>query len=347
MKDEQAPQTPQNSERVTVLGGGSFGLAMASILGKKKYPVKILVRTQDAMDSINIHHRSSTYLKDVTLPDSVTATCDKEEALKDATLIIHAVPVQYSRKFLKEMAPYVPKDCPVICTSKGIETGTLCLMQDILREELGDSRDYAFLSGPSFAREIAVGLATAVVVASQSDTLTNRAAEIFGCENFRVFTSKDVIGVEIGGAVKNVIAIAAGMCEGLGLGTNAVAGLVTRGCLEMQTLARAVGASPSTLMGLSGVGDTFGTCFGPLSRNRNLGIRLGQGEKLEDILSSSTEVAEGYATALSLVEFLLTKMPRSFRMDLKFPILFGVAEVLKGERSPREGMKDLMLMPIR
>ena len=190
MKDEQAPQTPQSSERVTVLGGGSFGLAMASILGKKKYPVKILVRTQDAMDSINIHHRSSTYLKDVTLPDSVTATCDKEEALKDATLIIHAVPVQYSRKFLKEMAPYVPKDCPVICTSKGIETGTLCLMQDILREELGDSRDYAFLSGPSFAREIAVGLATAVVVASQSDTLTNRAAEIFGCENFRVFTSK-------------------------------------------------------------------------------------------------------------------------------------------------------------
>eukprot|EP00960_Hanusia_phi_P074665 768284-Hanusia_phi.AAC.4 len=250
MKDE----SPQSSERVTVLGGGSFGLAMASILGKKNYPVKILVRSQEAMDSININHRSSTYLKDVTLPDSVTATCDKEEALKDATLIIHAVPVQYSRKFLREMAPYVPNDCAVICTSKGIETGTLCLMQDILREELGDNREYAFLSGPSFAREIAVGLATAVVVASQSDALTYRAAEIFGCENFRVFTSKvaslcimaglafdslchqDVIGVEIGGAVKNVIAIAAGMCEGLGLGTNAVAGLVTRGCLEMQTL---------------------------------------------------------------------------------------------------------------
>ncbi len=150
----------------------------------------------------------------------------------------------------------------------------------------------------------------------------------------------------MGGAVKNVIAIAAGMCEGLGLGTNAMAALVTRGCLEMQLIALSMGGRPSTLSGLSGVGDTFGTCFGPLSRNRKTGVRLGKGETLKDILASSTEVAEGVDTATSLVE-LIKKNNRSYRRDLKFPIIFGVAEILKGERTPREGLLDLMNLPLR
>jgi len=220
-------------------------------------------------------------------------------------------------------------------------------MKDILYQELGAHRELAFLSGPSFAREIATGLATAVVIASNHEKLAKEVAELFSGPTFRVFTSRDVIGVEIGGAVKNVVAIAAGMCEGLGLGTNSMAGLVTRGCLEMNTLARAMGAKPSTLMGLSGVGDTFGTCFGPLSRNRQLGFRLGRGEKLEDILSSSAEIAEGYATSLSLVDFIDQKLTRSFRKDLKFPILYGVAAILKGLRTPREGLMDLMQLPLR
>ena len=333
--------------RVTVMGGGSFGLAMAAVIGGKGFPVKVLMRNQEQADYLNANHMSDTYIKGVELPTTIIATTNVEDALADCTYAIHAVPVQYSRKYLRGIRSVLPESTPIICTSKGIETGTLSLMQDILKEEMGEAREYAFLSGPSFAREIATGLATAVVVASESDRFSNQVAELFGCETFRVFTSRDVVGVEIGGAVKNVIAIAAGMAEGLGLGTNAMAGLVTRGCLEMQTLARSLGASPNTLMGLSGVGDTFGTCFGPLSRNRNLGIRLGQGEALEDILKSSTEVAEGYATAFSLIEFLQTKLPRSFRMDLKFPILFGVAQVLRGERSPRDGMQELMLMPIR
>ena len=277
--------------RVAVLGGGSFGLAMASVLGGKGFPVQMLMRKQTAVDYFNKHHMSESYIKGVKLPLSVRATTSVEEALSDATYVIHAVPVQYSRQYLRDIRSVLPENCPIICTSKGIETGSLSLMQDILKEEMGAQREYAFLSGPSFAREIAAGLATAVVVASESDKFANQIAELFGCETFRVFTSRDVVGVEIGGAVKNVIAIAAGMAEGLGLGTNAQAGLVTRGCLEMQTLARSLGASPNTLMGLSGVGDTFGTCFGPLSRNRNLGIRLGQGEEIKDILASSTEVA--------------------------------------------------------
>jgi len=333
--------------RVAVLGGGSFGLAMAAVLGSKEFEVTLLMRKQEAVDYFNQHHMSDTYIKGVELPPSVKATTSPQEALGEATYVVHCVPVQYSRLYLRDIRPFLPETCPIICTSKGIETGSLSLMQDILKEEMGLERNYAFLSGPSFAREIATGLATAVVVASESDKFANQVAELFGCESFRVFTSRDVVGVEIGGAVKNVIAIAAGMAEGLGLGTNAMAGLVTRGCLEMQTLARSLGASPNTLMGLSGVGDTFGTCFGPLSRNRNLGIRLGEGEDLQAILASSTEVAEGYATAFSLIEFIETKLPRSFRMDLKFPILFGVAQVLKGQRSPRDGMQELMLMPIR
>jgi glycerol-3-phosphate dehydrogenase (NAD+) len=304
-------------------------------------------RVQADADYFNEHQCSPTYLKDVKLPACVKASCDPPSALSVATHLIHAVPCQYSRKYLEGVAPLIPPGVPVVCTSKGIEAGTLAMMNDILVDTLGADRNYAFLSGPSFAREIATGLATAVVVASKSTEFSNEVAEMFSCETFRVFTTKDVAGVEIGGAVKNVIAIAAGMCEGLGLGTNAMAGLVTRGCLEMQTLAKAIGASPVTLMGLSGVGDTFGTCFGPLSRNRQLGFRLGQGEALEEILASSTEVAEGYATSLSLVDFLLEKLPRSYRMDLKFPILFGVAAVLKGQNTPDNGMRELMMLPIR
>ena len=220
------------------------------------------------------------------------------------------------------------------------------MMQDILLETLGPNRETAYLSGPSFAREIALGLVTAVVAASESEALANEICDIMGCNYFRVFTSTDVVGVEVGGAVKNVIAIAAGMCEGLGLGTNAMAALVTRGCNEMQRLALSLGARPSTLTGLSGVGDTFGTCFGPLSRNRNLGVRLGKGEKLEDIIGSSTEVAEGHATAFSLVQ-LIEKTNRAYRRELEFPIIYGVKEILEGKRTPAEGLRDLMAMPVR
>eukprot|EP00624_Nannochloropsis_granulata_P005809 evm.model.NODE_41581_length_36418_cov_47.844444.2 len=332
--------------RFAVLGGGSFGLALASVLGKKSIPVTILVRKEDVAEHINLHHRHPTYLSDISLAPTIRATTIPEEALKDASFIIHAVPVQYSRKFLEDIAPHVPKNTPIISTSKGIETGTLCMMQDILLETLGPNRETAYLSGPSFAREIALGLVTAVVAASESEALANEICDIMGCNYFRVFTSTDVVGVEVGGAVKNVIAIAAGMCEGLGLGTNAMAALVTRGCNEMQRLALSLGARPTTLTGLSGVGDTFGTCFGPLSRNRNLGVRLGKGEKLEDIIGSSTEVAEGHATAFSLVQ-LIEKTNRAYRRELEFPIIYGVKEILEGKRTPAEGLRDLMAMPVR
>ncbi|CAM9679258.1 unnamed protein product [Ascophyllum nodosum] len=332
--------------RITVMGGGNFGLALSLVLARNQIPTTLLVRSDTVADYINTHNEHPNYLKGIKLPRHIVATADPASALKDATYIIHAVPVQYTRNFLENVFEYMPPGAPIMSVSKGIETSTLMLMKDILKEICGQERSYAFLSGPSFAREIAMNQATAVVIASDDPCLANDMAQVMSSPTFRCFTSKDVIGVEVGGAVKNVIALAAGMCEGLGLGTNAMAGLVTRGCGEMRRMAVILGGKSRTLSGLSGVGDTFGTCFGPLSRNRNFGIRLGKGESMKEILASSTEVAEGVDTALALAD-LIKKIDRSYRIDLKYAIIFGVADILKGERSPKEGLEDLMTMPLR
>lgn len=238
--------------RIAVMGGGNFGLALASVTARKGIPTTILVRSQKVADKINWEHYHPSYMSDFQLPVRLRATTDPAECLPDATYIVHAVPVQYSRDFLTSVSQYIPPATPVISGSKGIEISTLGFMADILTDCLGRERSYAFLSGPSFAREICEGVATAVVVASEDLLLARDLAELLSDDNFRVFMSSDVIGVEIGGAVKNVIALAAGMCEGLGLGTNAMSALVTRGCGEMRRLGVKLGAQPSTIAGLSG-----------------------------------------------------------------------------------------------
>jgi len=340
------PPPPPYPVRVTVMGGGNFGLALATVMARKNVPTTLLVRSEEIAKELNQTRRHPRYMKDIYIPKSLRATSDPAIALSDATYIVHAVPCQYSRDFLNIVKDHVPSGVPVLSASKGIETTSLGFMADILKECLGTDRSYAFLSGPSFAREICEGVATAVVIASEDLLLADDLADLMSSDNFRVFTTKDVIGVEIGGAVKNVIALAAGMCEGLGLGTNALSGLVTRGCAEMRRLGISLGARPSTIAGLSGVGDTFGTCFGPLSRNRKFGYRLGQGETMEEILQSTTEVAEGVETSKALVKMIKAKC-RGYRLDLKYPILFGVADILEGRYTPEEGLKGLMNMPMR
>ena len=245
-------EPPPYPVRVAVMGGGNFGIALASVLGRKGIPVTLLVRKETVASHINKEHCHPKYMSDITLPPTLRATSDPATALSDATYVVHAVPVQYSRDFLMEVRDHIPPGVPVLSGSKGIETTSLGFMADILNDCLGEDRSYAFLSGPSFAREICEDVATAVVVASKDSLLADDLADLFSNENFRVFTSKDVIGVEVGGAVKNVIALSAGMCEGLGLGTNAMSGLVTRGCAEMRRLGKTYGARPSTLAGLSG-----------------------------------------------------------------------------------------------
>jgi glycerol-3-phosphate dehydrogenase (NAD+) len=337
---------PTYPVRVAVVGGGNFGLALSSVVARKNIPTTLLIRDQATADQLNTEHKHPRYMSDIALPKMVRATTDPETALADATYIIFAVPVQYSRAFLDKVKDFIPAGVPVLSASKGIETTSLGFMMDILKECLGEDRSYAFLSGPSFAREICEGVATAVVIASEDLLLAEDLADLLAGDNFRVFTTKDVVGVEIGGAVKNVIAIAAGMCEGLGLGTNAMSGLVTRGCAEMRRLGLTLGARPSTIGGLSGVGDTFGTCFGPLSRNRKFGYRLGKGETMEEILASTTEVAEGVETSKALVKMIKARC-KGYRLDLKYPILFGVANILEGKQTPEEGLKGLMNMPMR
>ena len=243
---------PPYPVRIAVMGGGNFGLALATICSRKGIPTTLLVRKQEIADSINYKHKHPEKMTDIVFPTTLRATSDPAECLPDATYIVHAVPVQYSRDFLNSVKQYIPPSTPVLSGSKGIETTSLGFMVDILSECLGNDRPYAFLSGPSFAREMCEGVATAVVVASKDVLLAKDLAELLSDDNFRVFTSRDVVGLEIGGAVKNVIALAAGMCEGLGLGTNAMSALVTRGCGEMRRLGMSLGAKSSTISGLSG-----------------------------------------------------------------------------------------------
>lgn len=337
--------------KVVVCGGGSFGTAMADVLARNGYPVSILVRKPWVRDEINQEHRNPKYLSEYLLPSNLTATISPEEAFLDAKLCVHAIPVQATREFVTSVRSHYPPDLPILCTSKGLEISSLQLMCDVLPALLQKDRKYAYLSGPSFAKEIMQGLPTAVVVASSDQSFATSIAVMLSSPYFKVYTSNDTVGLEIAGAIKNVIAIAAGMSEGLGLGTNAMAALVTRGCSEMRRIAIAQGASPVTLAGLSGVGDTFLTCFGPLSRNRTVGVRLGRGESLEDILSTSRQIAEGVPTARALVKWLSGASDENsaayLRARLKYPILYGVAAILDGHLTPREGLNVLLSMPPR
>ena len=254
--------TPTYPIRIAVMGGGNFGLAMGTICARQGLPTTILVRDEAIAESINQDHSHPRYMSDVKLPTRLRATADPNECLPDATYIIHAVPCQYSRKFLESVEEYIPAQTPILSVSKGIETSSMGFMADVIKDVLGEHRPLAFLSGPSFAREIVEGVgATVVVIASEDVDLARDLAALISDGRFKCFTSTDVIGVEIGGAVKNVIALGAGMCEGLGLGTNAMSGLVTRGCNEMRRLGLAFGAESSTIAGLSGKSVSAGGCY--------------------------------------------------------------------------------------
>jgi glycerol-3-phosphate dehydrogenase (NAD+) len=238
--------------RITVMGGGNFGLSLATLCARRGLDTSILVRSQEVADQLNTQHTHPKYLPGIELPATIYATTKPEDCLPSAQFIIHAVPTQHSRTHLEKVKSMIPAGIPILSVSKGIETTTLSFMQDILKETLGEDRPLAFLSGPSFAREIVKGVPTSVVIASKDLDLAKDLAVLLSDDRFRCFTSMDAIGVQIGGAVKNVIALAAGMCEGLGLGTNAMSGLVTRGCNEMRRLGLTFGARPSTIAGLSG-----------------------------------------------------------------------------------------------
>ncbi len=318
---------------ITVIGAGSWGTTLACLLADKSYDVTLWAYEKDIVDEINEQKTNKTYMPDAIIPDNLKASNNLGEALKKARFIINAVPAQFTRSVFKEVAPLLNGEAVIISVAKGIERGTLLTVSSILNEITG--RPVAVLSGPSFAKEVTKKLPTAVTLAINNINLGLILQEIFNTNYFRVYTHNDVIGTEIGGALKNVMAIASGICESLGLGNNAKATLITRGLAEMTRLGVAMGASERTFSGLSGIGDLVLTCTSTLSRNYTVGMKIGQGMKLKDILSQTKSIAEGVPTAESAHEL-------SKKYGIEMPIIEQVYKVLYEEKDPLEAVKELM-----
>ena len=322
-------------DRVAILGAGSWGTALALHSARVGHDARLWGRDQHLVDDICRTGQNRGYLPDVLLPSTVQVTGSLAEALRDATLVLAAVPSHGLRDVLRAAAASLPEDVVLVSAAKGLETDTLARMSQVMRDE-APGHPLAVLSGPSFAAEVARGLPTAVVAASMDHGAAARVQEALKGPTFRLYRSDDVAGVEFGGALKNVIAIAAGVVEGLGLGHNAMAALITRGLVEISRLACAEGGHRDTLSGLSGLGDLVLTCTGDLSRNRHVGIELGRGRSLRDILSHMKMVAEGVRTtraALALGE----------RHGVELPIAAQMSAVLDGCVSPRDAVEALML----
>ena len=283
---------------------------------------------------------NAVYLPDVRFPARLRVTADLEDALRDTEIVVAAVPSHGTREILKRASPMIRPGTTVVSATKGLEQDTLFRMSEVIEQELGSGIHVAVLSGPSFAVELARELPTAVSVASYETASVERVQADFRTAYFRLYGTSDVIGVEIGGALKNIIAIAAGVTEGLALGHNALAGLITRGLAEITRLACAAGAQRDTLAGLTGLGDLVLTCTGSLSRNRHVGVELARGRSVEDVLSGMKMVAEGVRTADAALAL-------GARHGVELPITTQVAELLAGRKDARTALCDLMLRPQR
>ncbi|MEW6214177.1 MAG: NAD(P)H-dependent glycerol-3-phosphate dehydrogenase [Nitrospirota bacterium] len=323
---------------IAVIGAGSWGTTLACLLSNKGYDISLWVYEKDLAEEIDKTRINSVYLPDIKLPDNIRVTHWVDEAVKRARYVLNVVPTQYTRSVFKEAIPYISEETIIINASKGIEKGTLLTVSSILKEL--SAHPVAVLSGPSFAKEVIKKLPTAVTLATEDDNTGLVLQEVFNTNHFRVYTHDDILGVELGGALKNVIAIASGISDGLGLGHNARAALITRGLIEMKRLGVAIGAKEETFSGLSGLGDLVLTCTGPLSRNYTVGMKLAQGMKLADILSQTKMIAEGVATAESAYEL-------SEKYNIETPIIEQVYQVLYGDKDPAVAVNDLMSRPLK
>lgn len=320
-----------------VLGAGSWGTALAKLLAENGHRVRLWARRREQADAINDARENETYLPGFSLPANLRATSDLSATLDGASLVLSVVPTHGLRNVLIEAAPLLPEGAPILSCTKGIENSTLMLVSQIFEELLPKERHHllTYLAGPSFAREVAGRLPTAVTVAGADADACGRVQGWMMCDAFRVYTTDDVIGCELGGALKNVIAIAAGVGDGLGFGHNARAAIVTRGLAELGRLATKLGAHPMTISGLAGIGDLVLTCTGDLSRNRKVGLALGKGQKLSDILGGMTMVAEGVRTTKSAHEL-------AQREGVEMPITAAMYRILYEDQDPRAAVVELM-----
>lgn len=319
-----------------VLGAGAWGTAIALLLVQNaRHRVRLWCAQPQHFPELSSRRENVNLLPGVAIPEAIAITADFADAIADADLCVAAVPTVYLRSAFAPHTGKLPANVPVLSLAKGVENATFQRPTEILRDVLG-SEQLAVLSGPSHAEEVSRGLPTSVVAASEDAALARDVQRWFSTERFRVYTNADVIGVEIAGALKNVIGIAAGICDGLGFGDNAKSALLTRGLAEMARFGVALGAEHATFFGLAGVGDLMTTCVSPHGRNRRVGLRLAAGESLDAILSSSPMVAEGVYTTRSVYE-------RTRTMGVEMPILVEVYRVLYEGKSPRQAVGDLML----
>lgn len=326
--------------RLGVLGSGSWGTALAVHLARVGHDVRLWARDASLVADMTARRANAVYLPDISFPSSLAVTSDLRHAVDGATLVVSAVPSHGTREVIRVAAPHFSRGTIIVSATKGLERDTLFRVSEILAQEVDRSHEIAVLSGPSFASELARELPTTVSVASRKAVTVERVQAEFRAPYFRLYGSDDLVGVEIGGALKNVIAIAAGVVEGLGLGFNARAGLITRGLAEITRLACAAGARRETLAGLAGLGDLVLTCTGSLSRNHYVGVELAHGRTLDEVLAGMKMVAEGVRTTDAALAL-------GARHGIELPITEQVAELLAGRKDARTALYDLMLRPQR
>jgi len=320
---------------VTVLGAGSWGTALAAQIARQGHDTRIWGRDPAQIGAINAQRENPRYLPGVILPASLQATTDFAAAVEAATLLLVVMPSHAFTETLQRLAPLRPAGCGVAWATKGFEPGSGRFLHEVAGDRLGPDVPLAIVTGPSFAKEVAQGLPTAVTVHSDSAEFAQAVAEVLHSPAFRAYTGTDMLGAELGGAMKNVLAVATGVADGMGLGLNARAGLITRGLNEMLRLGAALGARPETLMGLAGVGDLVLTCTGDLSRNRRLGLALGRGQSLAEAVAAIGQVVESVQTADEV-------MRQADAHDIELPISRQVQRVLHGEITPVEGLRELL-----
>ncbi|HKR23093.1 MAG TPA: NAD(P)H-dependent glycerol-3-phosphate dehydrogenase [Pyrinomonadaceae bacterium] len=327
------------TKQIAIVGAGSWGTALAVVAARAGHSVTLWSRDPALANSINQQRTNSRYLKSVLIPDPVTATNELDKALEEASLVLLATPSHSIRQLLTAFPP-LNNETIIVSVSKGIEIESGKRISEIVKEVLGSSRAFVCLSGPSFAKEVVTGSPTAIVAASKDAAAARTVQNDLSFENLRIYTNADVVGTELGGSVKNVMAIAAGMTTGSGFGSNSVAALITRGLAEITRLARREGAQMETLMGLAGLGDLVLTCTGELSRNRYVGEQLGKGIALDTIVAGMNEVAEGIKTTMAVKQL-------ADRAGLEMPITNEVKAVLYDGKSVSAAVAELMSRPLR
>ncbi len=328
--------------RVAVIGAGSWGTALAMLAARNQHRVMLWAREPEVAAEINRIRRNPFYLSDIELPANIQATTSVQDAIEGAAFALLVVPSHAMREMASRLRPHWMSTTVLVSAAKGVENNSLMRMEEVVGDVLRERFEprYVALSGPSFALEVAKGDPTAIVAASRDRESSEMIQRSLSSSSFRIYTNTDVVGVELGGAVKNVVAIAAGVVRGLGFGTNAVAAIITRGLAEMTRLALAQGARAETMAGLAGLGDLVLTCTGELSRNRHVGVELGRGRKLSEILGEMREVAEGVKTTSSIYEL-------GRRLGVEMPITESIYALLYKEKPANEAANELMGRPLK